>query len=487
MSKKKISFILCTLFFSYTYSQINSVADIDNSYKEYINLRKQNKLDDEILLYKKLIKKSEEINYQEGIARGNLKIGDVLWLKGRFDESLDFIRIAEQNVSKLDNASELSAFICIALAKNYYSLKLYDKSLKQSWKANAIGKRINDKTARNNLLHQVNANKLSIYTKLGDMDSVRHLTLANFRLFSDKNRPILHYCNLSDYYLLINKIDSAKYYLDVAMVKASKKKYSNYQTFALYQTLGDYHVAKKEYQSALNSYNIALENAKTLQNNELVSDLYRKIYETSDKEGNILHSNEFLRKFTETNEAASAIFRKGWTKSVENFIEEKEKESAEKINRTNFINIILSTTVVFLVIYAYRIKRRKKRLIRAKEFEKQTIISEKNKEVGLLLQKVNESFDDVIYLAKENHPEFFSRFREVYPNFTVKILNINSNLNISELTFCAYIFLNFSTKDIAEYTFTSPRTVQTRKYNLRKKLNMKSHENFYLWVQNNLS
>lgn len=101
--------------------------------------------------------------------------------------------------------------------------------------------------------------------------------------------------------------------------------------------------------------------------------------------------------------------------------------------------------------------------------EKEILLNTKEKETQMLKQKANESFDEIIKLAKENNAEFLTRFREVYPEFINKVLEIEPKLHTSELTFCAYLFLNFSTKNIAEYTFTLLRTVQTRKYNIRKK------------------
>ncbi|MCC3217846.1 LuxR C-terminal-related transcriptional regulator, partial [Chryseobacterium sp. X308] len=94
---------------------------------------------------------------------------------------------------------------------------------------------------------------------------------------------------------------------------------------------------------------------------------------------------------------------------------------------------------------------------------------------------VDESaFKELIQLAKENNPEFLTRFNEYYPHFSEELLKV-SPLKISEIRFCAYIYLNFSTKEIAEYTFTSVRTVQTKKYNLRKKLNIPGDMDIYVW------
>jgi DNA-binding NarL/FixJ family response regulator len=44
-------------------------------------------------------------------------------------------------------------------------------------------------------------------------------------------------------------------------------------------------------------------------------------------------------------------------------------------------------------------------------------------------------------------------------------------------------FLNFSTKNIAQYTFVTVRAVQIRKNRLRKKLNIASDIDFNNWMR----
>jgi len=44
-------------------------------------------------------------------------------------------------------------------------------------------------------------------------------------------------------------------------------------------------------------------------------------------------------------------------------------------------------------------------------------------------------------------------------------------------------FLNFSTKNIAEYTYVTIRTVQIRKNRLRKKFEIPSDEDFNNWMR----
>ena len=98
---------------------------------------------------------------------------------------------------------------------------------------------------------------------------------------------------------------------------------------------------------------------------------------------------------------------------------------------------------------------------------------------------MNENFNEIITLAKENHPNFYTRFIEVYPDFQNKLLSINNNLQTSELVLLAYIYLNFTTKEIADFTFKSPKTIQNRKHLLRKKLGVSSSEDISVWLKSN--
>jgi hypothetical protein len=57
------------------------------------------------------------------------------------------------------------------------------------------------------------------------------------------------------------------------------------------------------------------------------------------------------------------------------------------------------------------------------------------------------------------------------------------NLRSTELEFCAMAYLNFTTKNIAEYTFVTIRAVQIRKNRLRKKFEIPSDADFNNWMR----
>ena len=61
---------------------------------------------------------------------------------------------------------------------------------------------------------------------------------------------------------------------------------------------------------------------------------------------------------------------------------------------------------------------------------------------------------------------------------------LDPSIRSSELYFCALAYLNFSTKDIANFTFVTNRAVQVRKNRMRKKYNIPSEVDFNEWFRN---
>lgn len=107
-----------------------------------------------------------------------------------------------------------------------------------------------------------------------------------------------------------------------------------------------------------------------------------------------------------------------------------------------------------------------------------------NKKTEFNLEDLNQRFfaqDEILALAKENSPRLLNKFRLAYPEFFEKISAIQPNLKNSELLFCIYLKLNLTTKEIATYTYVTPKAIQNRKNRLRKKLNIPSEIDIYKW------
>ncbi|MBB6238358.1 DNA-binding CsgD family transcriptional regulator [Pedobacter sp. AK013] len=92
------------------------------------------------------------------------------------------------------------------------------------------------------------------------------------------------------------------------------------------------------------------------------------------------------------------------------------------------------------------------------------------------------SLKAIIELAHARDPSFMKRFSEAESIFIERLLQVSPQLLPAELTLCAYIRLNFDTKEIARTCKLSVRAVESRKYRIRKKLGIDGETNMYTWM-----
>lgn len=85
-------------------------------------------------------------------------------------------------------------------------------------------------------------------------------------------------------------------------------------------------------------------------------------------------------------------------------------------------------------------------------------------------------------LVKEGNPAFLIEFKKLYPDFYDRLLVYNSETG-NDMKFCALIRLNYTTIQMAKYTKSTIRAVESRKYRLRKKFNIPKDKNIYEWFQ----
>ncbi|WP_336689797.1 MULTISPECIES: helix-turn-helix transcriptional regulator [unclassified Chryseobacterium] len=103
------------------------------------------------------------------------------------------------------------------------------------------------------------------------------------------------------------------------------------------------------------------------------------------------------------------------------------------------------------------------------------------------VNKNNVSPDDLYdlnNLAKENSSLFFLKFSQAFPSFIQKIKKNYPSLTHNEILVCAYLKLNYSTKEIAIYSNSSVRCIENKKYRIRKKIELESKEDLALFISN---
>jgi DNA-binding CsgD family transcriptional regulator len=88
-------------------------------------------------------------------------------------------------------------------------------------------------------------------------------------------------------------------------------------------------------------------------------------------------------------------------------------------------------------------------------------------EVKPIIRKINKS------LTNEDDWKFFENaFNQADQHFLKKIKNLHPGLTPNDLKICAYLRLNLSSKEIAPLLNISVKSVEVKRYRLRKKLEL---------------
>ena len=435
--------------------------------KEIPRLRGSAEVEKSLLLCKKVIKDYEFLNDQKGKSEAYLVAANICMTLYRIKESFEYLELAE-SINKNLKSSLIEAKIHAQYGKNYDYLGYESLALESYNKGISILNTIKDKE----LAHFMYAARGFLYEKKRNYNA----------FYQDAHKAHDYYPNtqtavrLAKYHIIYKKnLDSGKFYLNIAEHLYQTHNFPIYQKAVLKRMNGRYYFAQKEYEKAISFYKESLEIYKKINNPIEIKEDYKLLYEAYKAVGNLKKEKEYLEKYTKISDSMVLIKKRNQEIPLKKVI--KENKNIEEKSK---MNIYFFFSVVFFFLLIVWLLTRKKYIQKNKE--KEILLTEKEEENQDLKQKVNEYFDEIVQLAKTNSPEFLTRFQEVYPNFIEKLKEISPEISSDDLRFCALLKLNFSTKDIAEYTFVTIRTVQTRKSRLRKKFNIPSDDDIYLWI-----
>ncbi len=94
-----------------------------------------------------------------------------------------------------------------------------------------------------------------------------------------------------------------------------------------------------------------------------------------------------------------------------------------------------------------------------------------------------EDISDLKKMAENNDPLFMKKFKQFFRDFAECVrTKAETPLNLAELEVCAYTKLGYTTKEVAYYRGDSIRSVENRKYRIRRKLNLPRDVDFTDWV-----
>jgi hypothetical protein len=201
------------------------------------------------------------------------------------------------------------------------------------------------------------------------------------------------------------------------------------------------------------------------------------------------------------------------------FIEQQLKHEEER-KKLEYVNKLQKEKFEeeqkqLMYLHQLEIERTEKEIIRLKNEKLESEIQLKNTELasttlnliqkGEMLVKVKEQFvrmkkgsevdkesEDYKKILKmlgedkmkKNWEQFAVHFDKVHSDFLVSLKAVYPNLTPSELKLCAYLRLNLSSKEIAQITNITIKSVELGRYRLRKKLQIPPEENLFNFLLN---
>ncbi|MFI0425318.1 MAG: hypothetical protein ACH34V_00030 [Flavobacterium sp.] len=480
----KILICIATLVVNFTFAQNYTLKQIDSFLK--IKPQKLNIEPEKVLFQtKKVFNAASKLKYKEGIALSAFRISQCYDIKENTKEALRYAEIGVAAAENVDNDT-LVLINNFQRAIQYNKMGLFEKAHKHIDECIARANQIHNKTNRH--LFKGDLYNYKAYFIFSEKKELSYQELLKLYLAAmNEYDQVLYKCddpgygNVAMCYLELKKYKEAeKYYNKSILFKKKKSDLTcevEYVNMAeLFNRINKPLVATKYLDSSIA---IAIPN----KNYYLLSINYKKKAEIFKKLKDNSNFNKFNSLHLAYKDTLSIIEKNNLQESAKYVINKTEKENEVQKKQTLLVYVIL---ILVFIASSYFLRKLYIKYKKSKQESqlKENKLDEKSKEITNLKQKVTTSYSELITMAKKNDPLFVSFFKELYPDFYQKLIDIQPNLTLTEQKVCFYIKLKFSSKEIADYTFVSIKAIQNRKNRLRKRLNIAEGDDIYAWFEN---
>ncbi|SDI67981.1 hypothetical protein SAMN05421846_111157 [Chryseobacterium taeanense] len=464
MRNVRLVFLFLFCFYSMSYSQSQKEreqfktklksnsslfrTDINRAYLELNQLIKTSKLLKDSLAEMQLLERKSLYFYNKNL--------------------VDSLIISSEQLQKASERYEnvyYEAMANVYIAETYSVNKFYNKAIVHLNNAYSILQKSQLKSKK---IFYAKANVLSSFANVYlDKNEPRNAAkkileeIKSGNEIQDKNEfakfQYVNYSNISSIYSEYD-LDSAFYFakksveIKPSAISDDKSMITNFTVF------GNYYMKKKNYEESVRNFHKALKVAQRTGIELNINDTYKSLQEIYRETGRKDSADYYENKIKQND----LQMLQSKYNSLQEVISKDEQEQNKKFTLSFFI-WGLSIVIVLAGSVFFYLKLKKKKSI------------ENN-------QNLHDLFNNLITLVQNNDPAFMFAFENAFPDFSDKLLKLNPDLQQSEIEFCALLKLKLTTKEIAKYTFIETRTVQNKKYRLRKKLEIPQSIDIYNWI-----
>ncbi len=498
-------------------------------------IRGKNKLfEKQLLLAEKIAAKNENL-----ILQADILLQKHLYFKVNKSEQLTFlvkyIAIAEktQNKKLLFNAY-LKLTATSLQGDNVEKAKIYHKKAANYYK----------KWKNTNILYS-NLNLLSarIYNVEEKQDSVIFYLQKTLKQLKQEKRkrgfPQIYYLLgdaeqkkknytqsfnwLSKSYKLSTKIDNKRFKeISYANLFSLLNKVSKQKNDSLFRKIVQIFNATS-LRNATENIEIELENIKRTSSRQLLLNTLNNVYDNlGDYKKALYYKQKWSNLTVERayNEQLNVTNFMNLELAMSNL--NKEKKALEIENELSFTHkVILSLLIIIVFIlglffwYKQKLKTKTEKLSKMtaernllketkekielekiltdKELELNAFIRdmiEKNSQIKILEEQLKnsksnniEDLETIKFSASKNWSQFVFKFKQLHPNFLEKLKKLNTTISPTETKLSILVFLNLTSKEIADLLNISPSSVNQGKYRLKKKLNIDKEKSITQFFQ----
>ena len=309
------------------------------------------------------------------------------------------------------------------------------------------------------------------------------------------------YKHMGSYYLKAEKYKVANEFFEKAQELLSD---FPYELPSLQSKIAECYLGLKNYEKAIASANhninlikLNLFNKSKINNYKILEKIY---YEKGD-----------LNNLIKVKDSLLLISKSGYDLNISNKMSDLEtnivlSKKRSEINKSRIMyNTYLFILIICFIILAFSLvslrlnfnleKEKSKKILNEKIIvendlnhkkvellNKSNFISQRNENLNYLLESVDyiesntsntsiqikQKIKDLLRTENLND-RFEKHFEDVYPGFFKSLIRYSSKLTQNDLRFCAYLKMNQSTDEIAKLTSISIRTVESKKYRVKKK------------------